>query len=120
MKRILAEFILPFILLVVLASLVWPYGFGGGHAMVMARQGILLSGFIVFALWIWREQSLDEREELHRMLIGRVAYLVGSGILIAGIVVQSLGGIVDRWLVYSLMGMVLVKVVGSVWARRRF
>lgn len=83
----------------------------------MAKEGVLLAGFVAFALWVWREGSNDEREELHRMMAGRASYLVGSGVLIAGIIVESLAGDVDRWLVYALIGMVLTKMAGSVWMR---
>lgn len=118
MRNNFSELVLPVVLIAVLVSLVWPVA--RDHAMVMAQQGVLLAGFIAFALWLWREGGADEREDLHRMLIGRAAYLVGSGVLLAGIVVQSVAGSVDRWLVFALIGMVLTKVAGSIWARLNY
>ena len=119
MRNNIFEFIIPVALVVVLGSLVVPFGIGVGDAMVMAREGILLAGFVAFALWVWREAGADEREDYHRLLAARVAYLVGSGVLIAGILVQSVAGDVDRWLVYALLGMVIAKIGGSVWTRLR-
>jgi hypothetical protein len=115
MNNNLTEFGLPLLLVAVLATLVWPVS--QDHTMVMATQGILLAGIIALALFVWRESIADERESLHRMAISRIAYLVGAGVLVAGIVVQSVRGVVDPWLVWALMAMVVAKVVGSVWLR---
>jgi len=104
-------------MVIVLVTMVWPIS--ADHTMVMASQGILLAGFVVLALWVWRETGADEREHLHRMVVGRWAYLVGSGILVTGIVVQSVHGTVDPWLAWALIGMVLSKIGGSVYARMR-
>lgn len=119
MKYVTTELIIPLVLLAVLISLVLPLGLASGHAMVMAKQGVLLAGFVAFALWVWREAGGDERDNLHRMLTSRLAYVIGSGITVAGILYQSLHGLVDAWLVWALVGMVLTKVIGSVWARLR-
>jgi len=116
MKNIAAEFIAPVLLIAALASLAWPIA--SDHTMVMAQQGVVLAGFVVFALWAWRETGGDERDALHRMLAARAAYLGGSAVLVVGIVRQSLAGSVDPWLAWALIAMVTVKVVGSVVARR--
>ncbi len=118
-KNNFSEFVLPLALIVVLLTLVVPLGLTHDQAMVMAQQGFLLAGFTSFALLVWRERVSDEREQLHRMMTGRSAYLVASGILIVGIVAESLGGQVDRWLVFALIAMVLTKIIGSVFMRLR-
>jgi hypothetical protein len=117
MKNIVAEFIVPAVLVGALVSLAWPVA--SDHTMVMAQQGVLLAGFVVFALWAWRETGGDERDVLHRMLAARAAYLGGSAVLVAGIVRQSLAGAVDPWLAWALIIMVAGKVAGSVIARLR-
>lgn len=117
MNHKISEYLVPILMVIALFTLVWPIS--TDHTMVMASQGILLAGFIVLALWVWRETSADEREDHHRLVIGRWAYLVGSGILITGIVAQSIRGTVDPWLAWALMGMVLSKVIGSVYSRIR-
>jgi membrane protein implicated in regulation of membrane protease activity len=117
LRTILAEFVLPLALLAALIVLAFPVG--QNHTMVMTSQGIALAAFIALALWVWREYSTDEREDRHRMAVGRTAYLAGSGVLVVAIVVQSVDGAVDPWLLAALAVMVLVKVFGSVWLRLR-
>jgi hypothetical protein len=117
MKSRFAEVLVPVLLVVVLASLAQPVL--SDHTMVMAQQGILLALFVAYALLVWREVGGDERDDLHRHLAGRIAYLVGSGVLVAGIIVQSLSGAVDPWLIATLAAMVLAKAVGIAFARYR-
>ena len=98
-----------------LVTIAWPVS--ANHTMVMASQGMLLAGFIVLVLWVWRETNGDERDRMHRMVVGRYAYLIGSGVLVCGVVVQSLDGAVDPWLAWALTVMVVTKVFGNVYAR---
>lgn len=66
--------------------------------------------FALFAGMVWRERPVDEREEHHAMLAGRVAYLFGMLVLVVGVVVQAVSGHVDVWLVLTLAAMVLTKL----------
>jgi len=68
--------------------------------------------FAVFASFLWREEARDEREALLRMHAGRAGFLIGIGVLVAGIVVQAFDHAVDPWLVSALAGMVLAKIIG--------
>jgi len=115
MKNLTTEFVIPAVLIAALVSLAWPVA--SDHTMVMAQQGTLLAGFVIFALWAWRETGGDERDALHRMLAARAAYLGGSAVLVAGIIRQSLAGYVDPWLAWALIVMVAAKVASSVLAR---
>jgi hypothetical protein len=90
--------------------------------MLTSMQMVLVSlaalGFITFVVFHWQEGVLDEREELHRFLAGRLAYFVGASILMAGVLAQSLQHAVDKWLVAALIGMILAKVVSRVFAEK--
>ena len=78
----------------------------------------LLVVFAVFAGFLWREQPQDEREELHRMIAGRLGYLTGAGLLTVAIVAQALTAHdVDAWLVIALAGMIVAKLVGQAYSR---
>lgn len=81
--------------------------------------GLTLAVFAVFAIFILREKVQDEREALHRMLAGRVAFLTGSALLTIGIVVQSLQDAVDVWLVIVLVAMVLSKLATRLYSDSR-
>jgi len=67
---------------------------------------------ILYLALFWKEKALDERETVHKSIAGRVAYVVGVLVLSTGIIYQSLSHNVDPWLMYTLIGMVLGKVLG--------
>lgn len=79
----------------------------------MMLTGLLLASILVFALFavfILQEKVVDERENAHRMLSGRVAYLTGSTLLTVGIIFQSLSHAVDPWLFATLVIMIVSKI----------
>jgi predicted Kef-type K+ transport protein len=82
----------------------------------MCILAIILAVFALFASFVLRENKYDEREEGHRALAGRNAFLVGAGILTLGIVVQGYTHIVDPWLVIALIAMIVVKIITRIWS----
>lgn len=79
---------------------------------------LLLILFSAFAVYVWEERSSDEREQLHKLLAGHVAFLLGSSVLLIGVFLQALHGSIDIWLVGGLATMIVTKLVGMIWARR--
>jgi hypothetical protein len=83
---------------------------------------ILLVGiFILFgfyAIFIIRERAGDEREDFHRMLAGRNAFLAGSLVIIIGIIVEATTYMIDKWLVLALIVMLVVKLLTRFWSDR--
>jgi hypothetical protein len=75
----------------------------------MAMLGCLLVAFAVLSVYLLQENGGDEREATHRMLAGRVAFFIGSLVLVIGIAVESTHGTPNIWLVLSLVGMILGK-----------
>ncbi len=71
----------------------------------------LLAVFILFAVYIWKEEARDEREDQHRLTAGRNGFLVGSGLLVAGIILQTVRHQLDSWLIITLVGMVAAKLI---------
>lgn len=82
----------------------------------MLILGIIIA-FLAFGAFILREKSSDERESVHVLTAGRISYLVGVGVIIAGIVVQALGHEIDPWLVYALCAMVFAKLATRIYSR---
>lgn len=76
----------------------------------MAMLGCLLVAFAILSIYLLQEKGGDEREATHRMLAGRVAFFIGSLILVIGIAIESMHGTPNMWLVLSLSGMILGKV----------
>ena len=87
--------------------------------LVYMLVGGVIIVFSVFAGFIWREREQDERAEFHKILAGRIGYLLGLGILVIGIVWQTIASHPDPWLVAALVGMVLGKLVGLYYGRTR-
>lgn len=83
--------------------------------MSMVLVGFIIA-FILFAAFLWKEAHGDEREERHRLMAGRIGFLCGCGILVVGIILQSLNHTLDPWLLVSLCGMILAKLVARIYA----
>jgi len=73
--------------------------------------------FALFASFVWREKALDERDELHKMIAGRIGYVVGTGVLVFGVIFQTLTSSIDPWIVVALSAMVLGKIFGHIYSR---
>lgn len=114
----LGELIIATIILALLGVLLAPAQ-AMPQSMLMAIIATLGAGFVAFASFLWREQPRDEREEHHRYLASRFAFLIGSGVLVIAVIVQSLQHRLDPWIVLVLGAMILAKVSGLVYGRVR-
>ena len=52
---------------------------------------------------------------LHIQKSGRLSFLVGSTVLVIGVVVQSYRHEIDPWLIYGLTAMILTKLVARIF-----
>ncbi|MDR3571842.1 MAG: hypothetical protein P4L81_06670 [Candidatus Pacebacteria bacterium] len=105
----IAQLVIAAVLIVVAFLLVNPTGMSmpdSAHMLVLAIAIVACGAYAVFVV---AERSGDERDETHKMMAGRTAFLVGGGILLIAIVSQSLAHSLDPWLVAALIGMVLAK-----------
>lgn len=116
MKNNLKEYIVTILLILLAVLLLNPFEFWMPDMMVMCMLAVTLGLFGIFASFILRETVADEREEKHRTLAGRNAFLAGSGVLTLGIVAQGYTHTVDPWLVITLIAMVLVKIGTRMWS----
>ena len=119
MKNNLKETIVGAVLLALAVLLLNPFNFWMPDMMVMGMLGVMLAAFALFASFVLREKVGDEREAVHRMLAGRVAFLIGSAFLTLGIVVQATTHEVDKWLVGALVAMVLSKIATRIYTDTR-
>ncbi len=116
MKNNLKETIVTVALVVIAVLLLNPFHFWMPDMIVMCMLAIVLGLFGIFASFILREKSVDEREDQHRTLAGRNAFLAGSGVLTLGIVIQGYKHTVDPWLIIALIVMVIVKIGTRIWS----
>jgi hypothetical protein len=114
------ESITALTLIILLVCIVNPFNM---YMLSMFENVILGSIFVVFALFasfFLREVVVDERDEVHRSLSGRVAFLVGSAVLLLGITVQIEMSHLDIWLVVTLVAMILAKLIARIYSENRF
>lgn len=98
------------VLLITLAVLLLnPFEFWMPDMLVSCLLALVVASFGLLATFIMKEVVVDEREAGHRMVAGRVAFLIGSATLTLGIVIQSLNHNVDFWLVIALVLMIIAK-----------
>lgn len=116
-NNLLQEISVSFILIILLILLLNPFGFWMPTQLVMMLVFSLIIIFVVFTSFIWKENAKDERESFHRMMAGRIAFLSGAGVLVIGIIVQSLSHNLDPWLVFTLGLMILAKIGGLIYSR---
>ncbi len=116
MKNNLKETIVTAALVVIAIALLNPFHFWMPDMMVMGMLAMVLALFGVFASFILRENTVDERDSQHRTLAGRNAFLAGAGVLTLGIVFQGYTHAVDPWLVIALVSMVVVKIGTRIWS----
>ncbi|MCD5381162.1 MAG: hypothetical protein LR008_01140 [Candidatus Pacebacteria bacterium] len=113
------EILTSSILIVLTVLLLNPFNFWMPGMMHIVVLTLTVAVFAVFALFVLREKVQDEREVIHRMLAGRVAFTTGSALLTLGIVTQAIHDNVDVWLVVVLVAMVLSKLVTRIYTDRR-
>ena len=71
--------------------------------------------FIIFAGFLWKETPGDEREQLHKFIASRFAYFAVIATLILGIVLQSIKGKVDPFLIIGISIGLLAKILGLIY-----
>jgi hypothetical protein len=75
--------------------------------------------FCIFSVFVWKERALDEREEQQRLVAGRIGFLAGAGLLVVGIINQTINHELDSWLLIALTGMVIAKLVTRLYMHLR-
>ena len=118
-NNFLQEIIVSAVLIVLLILFLNPFDFWMPTILLMMMVLGLVVVFAIFASFIWRENTRDERESLHKMMAGRIAFLAGTALLVIGIIVQSFKHEIDFWLVMTLGTMIFAKIVGLMYSRAR-
>jgi len=110
MKNNIGEFMVSILLLILLLLFLNPLHFWMPNMLVSFLLLVLIVLFVLFTGFIWKVKAKDERDHIHIMISGRIAYLVGIGVLVLGIVWQEFKGALDPWLLYVLGAMILSKL----------
>ena len=120
MRNSLGEIALALVLAAILVLLANPLRLWMPAPVTMLSLLIAAVLVAVFAGFVLKEGKGDEREELHRMLADRAAYLAGIAVLTVALVAEGfLRGRIDAWIPLALAAMIFVKLVARVRANRR-
>ncbi len=87
--------------------------------MTIVTLTFIIAALGVYAIFVSREHVMDERDAVHRMLAGRVAFHVGAGLLTVGIAFQGAQSKLDPWLVVVLVSMIVAKTTARMYADRK-
>ena len=115
----IVEIGMPVVLIVLAIAFLNPFNFWMPSMLVSFLLLVMVIIFGVFASFILKEHARDEREEVHRAIAGRGAFLFGMSITLLGIVLQELQHKLDPWLVIIFVGMIVAKVVSLVYIQKR-
>ncbi len=80
-----------------------------------AQMPALLGAAVLVCLWagfVMYEQANDEREVVHKMQAGRVAYLAGIAVLTIALIYQGFHHAIDPW-VTAALGVMVVSKLGA-------
>lgn len=113
-----SELILATIFILLLVICLNPFNFFMPSTMVMMLLSALIIIFGLFSAVIWKERPQDEREVVLSQKAGRVAFLAGIGILVIGIGIQTYFHMLDHWLVYALIAMILGKIGAHIYFQK--
>jgi len=84
-----------------------------------AQLAVLLAAAALACVWaglVLYERASDEREALHAMHAGRVAYLAGIVVLTLALVSQGLAHASDPWIPLALGVMVVAKLSARLYS----
>ena len=114
------EIVIAVVLIILVLLFLNPFGLWMPDTIVYMMIAGVIVLFALFAGFVWKERVRDEREQLHKMIAGRIAYLAGMGVLVLGIAVQGFTSPhVDPWLLFALSAMILGNFFGLFYSRSR-
>lgn len=115
----IVQYVVAVVLVAALFALFDPFMYWMPDMLEMATLVVVFALTVIWIGLVAREEDGDEREILHRMYAGRVAYLSGIIILTLALVVQGLSHVVDPWVPCALVVMIISKL-GTRWYSDRF
>ena len=115
LRSFLFEILILIALFIVLAILLDPFNIVFSNSILMVISLIIALWFIVYSVFIWKEHSHDERENLHIKYAGRISFLAGTATLLFFILIQAFNHSIDIFLPITLIIMVLCKVLSIIY-----
>ena len=85
---------------------------------VMLSSGVIIALAVLYLVKffvIFKEKPQDERDIQHRYHSSWASYITVSVLLFAGVIVESIQGEVDIWLIIAFTGMLISKLISLVY-----
>jgi Kef-type K+ transport system membrane component KefB len=117
---LIKETTLAAVLLVLLFVLLNPFHWWMADMMLATLLILSLVVFGIFALFVVQEKTVDEREQQHRVMAGRTAFIAGTLVLTLAILSQSIHHHVDPWLFITFVVMVIAKLGTRAYIDRNY
>lgn len=112
------EIIVAVVLILLILLFINPFYFW----MPDQLEKIMLAGLIIvfgiFSNFVLKDNPQDERERNHLMKASKLGYFAGGLSLVVAILVQTINGELDKWLLVVLGVMVLVKALTFVYNQK--
>lgn len=115
-----SEIFISIVFILLLVFFLNPFNVLMPDPLVTMMITLLLLLFGIFASFIFHEKARDERENLHKLIAARYAYLAGAGVLVVGIIYQTLQHALDTFLVVTLIVMILARIFGFIYAKKHY
>ena len=80
-------------------------------SLQMIILAIVLGLMAIFLVFLWREQPSDEREMQNQVIASRLAYIIGSFVLISALIIQSISHDIDPAIPGALLAMIATKII---------
>lgn len=87
--------------------------------MYVGVHALAIFLFVLFAVAVWREKSVDEREERHKAVASDLAFTVTGALIGIAMIYQIYTDMkIDVWLMAILAGMILSRVATRYWLNK--
>ncbi len=116
MKNNIKEIFIAVALVSLLLLVLNPFDFWMPNMAHMIVLACLIGVFGIYAGYVLREKIHDEREGVHRMFAGRVAFLVGTFVLIVATLIGAWKDQIDPWVVTALTAMIVAKIFAHAYS----
>lgn len=114
------EFYIPTAVILISVAFLDPFMILMPEPLIRVLIVVLFLITLTYALFVWREKPLDEREYFIRAYAGRMSFIAGVVTLVAGIIYQVLiVHQVDFLLVLTLAVMTIAKYAGHIYAQNK-
>jgi hypothetical protein len=114
-NKLVGEILISAVFVILLFSFIDPLDILMPEKMHPFMVAMLLLLLIVFVGFLWKEIPGDEREQFHKYIASRFAYLAVIATLVIGVIVQSLYHKIDPWLIIAVCIIILAKIIGLIY-----